>query len=104
VPPDWASPTPPYGIPVLNAANVPVAVPPVEPEGTAESGVDGTAEPTVVPGPEPAAAATPTHLDLSTVALLGRPKRAPSRGWRRWLYLGSGTLINPGEGRKAMRR
>ena len=30
---------------------------------------------------------TPPYLDLSTVALLGQPKRKPSAGWRRWLYL-----------------
>jgi MinD-like ATPase involved in chromosome partitioning or flagellar assembly len=44
------------------------------------------------------------HLDLSTVALLGQPKRTPASGWRRWVYLGSFTLLNPGEGAKAMRR
>ncbi len=104
MPPDWASPTPPYGIAVLNApATGSVAVPPIAPKATAEPTAEPSAEPSVVGAQEPAAA-TPTHLDLSTVALLGQPKRAPSRGWRRWLYLGSGTLINPGEGRKAMRR
>ena len=44
------------------------------------------------------------YLDLSTVALLGQPKRVPVRGWRRWVYLGSFRLLNPGEGAKAMRR
>ena len=42
----------------------------------------------------------PPYLDLSTVALLGQPKRAPSRGWRKWLYLGSFKLINLGESPK----
>jgi hypothetical protein len=29
----------------------------------------------------------PPNLELSTVALLGQPKRAPSQGWRKWLDL-----------------
>ncbi|MDT7730279.1 MAG: hypothetical protein QOK45_532, partial [Mycobacterium sp.] len=42
----------------------------------------------------------PPYLDLSTVALLGQPKRAPSQGWRKWLYLASFKLINVGESAK----
>lgn len=79
IPPEWTAPTPPHGMPV-------VTLPPTQP----------------APAPEPDA--TPPYLDLSTVALLGQPKRTPSAGWRRWLYLGSFTLINLGEGRKAIRR
>jgi MinD-like ATPase involved in chromosome partitioning or flagellar assembly len=37
------------------------------------------------------------YLDVSTVALLGKPKRPPSKGWRKWLYWGSARLINVGE-------
>ncbi|MGV0604788.1 MinD/ParA family protein [Mycolicibacterium sp. XJ1904] len=44
------------------------------------------------------------YLDLSTVALLGQPKRAPCEGWRKWLYYGSFRLINLGDGPKARRR
>ena len=44
------------------------------------------------------------YLDLSTVALLGRRKPAPSEGWRKWLYLASFKLINVGEGPKAIHR
>jgi MinD-like ATPase involved in chromosome partitioning or flagellar assembly len=47
---------------------------------------------------------TPPYLDLSTVALLGQPKRKPSAGWRRWLYVGTFSLVNLGEGRQAIRR
>lgn len=79
IPPEWTAPTPPNGIPV-------VTLPPTQ----------------QVPPPEPDA--TPPYLDLSTVALLGQPKQTPSAGWRRWLYLGSFTLVNLGEGRKAIRR
>jgi MinD-like ATPase involved in chromosome partitioning or flagellar assembly len=44
----------------------------------------------------------PPYLDLSTVALLGRPKHAPSQGWRKWLYLASFKLINVGESPKVI--
>jgi MinD-like ATPase involved in chromosome partitioning or flagellar assembly len=44
----------------------------------------------------------PPYLDLSTVALLGQPKRAPSQGWRKWLYLASFKLINVGESPKVI--
>jgi MinD-like ATPase involved in chromosome partitioning or flagellar assembly len=46
----------------------------------------------------------PPYLDLSTVALLGQRKRAPSDGWRRWLYYASFKLINAGDSPKAVRR
>jgi MinD-like ATPase involved in chromosome partitioning or flagellar assembly len=46
----------------------------------------------------------PSYLDLSTVALLGQPKQAPSRGWRKWLYVASFKLINVGESAKVNRR
>jgi MinD-like ATPase involved in chromosome partitioning or flagellar assembly len=45
----------------------------------------------------------PPYLDLSTVALLGQPKRPPSQGWRKWLYVGSFKLINVGESAKVKR-
>jgi len=45
----------------------------------------------------------PPYLDLSTVALLGQPKRAPSQGWRKWLYVVSFKLINVGESPKVTR-
>ena len=51
----------------------------------------------------PAATSTP-YLDPSTVALLGQPKPTPSAGWRRWVYLGTGTLVNPGEDPRELRR
>ncbi|MCW2512827.1 MAG: ATPase involved in chromosome partitioning, partial [Mycobacterium sp.] len=57
-----------------------------------------------LPAPPPEPEARSPYLDLSTVALLGQPKRKPSAGWRRWVYLGSFTLVNLGEGRKVMRR
>jgi MinD-like ATPase involved in chromosome partitioning or flagellar assembly len=81
VPPEWTAPTPPHGIPVVKVpVNEPGPAAPTEPD------------------------ATSSHLDLSTVALLGQPKGPPTQGWRRWLYLGSFTLINLGDGPKAMRR
>lgn len=73
-PPQWTAPTPPKGAPVVS------------------------------PPHDNAEADPPPYLDLSTVALLGRPERAPSEGWRRWLYYASFTLINLGDGPKARRR
>jgi MinD-like ATPase involved in chromosome partitioning or flagellar assembly len=46
----------------------------------------------------------PPYLDLSTIALLGQPKAKPTKGWRRWLYASTFTLVNVGEGAKATRR
>ncbi len=53
--------------------------------------------------PEPTASDPPPYLDLSTVALLGKARRAPSAGWRKWVYWGSGRLIDPGESPKVVR-
>lgn len=73
-PPQWTAPTPPHGLPVLSP-------------------------PSNVADPDPA-----PYLDLSTVALLGQPKRAPSQGWRKWLYYASFRLVNLGDGPKVRRR
>ena len=83
IPPEWTAPTPPHGIPVI-------AAPPSGPFAV-------TPQPTETETPQP-------YLDLSTVALLGQPKRKPSGGWRRWLYAASFGLVNLGEGRKTLRR
>jgi MinD-like ATPase involved in chromosome partitioning or flagellar assembly len=79
-PPEWTAPTPPNGLPI-NSVTPPAATP------AAPHNAD----------PSP-------YLDLSTVALLGRRKRAPSEGWRKWLYLASFKLINVGESPKALHR
>jgi len=76
VPAEWTAPTPPNGLPLGYASR-----------------------PLVSPTDDP-----PPYLDLSTVALLGQPKRAPSQGWRKWLYLGSFKQINVGESRKVNRQ
>jgi MinD-like ATPase involved in chromosome partitioning or flagellar assembly len=75
-PPEWIAPTPPNGMP-LSFKSQPVA---------------------------PQQADPPPHLDLSTAALLGQPKRAPSQGWRKWLYFASFKLINAGESPKVIHR
>jgi MinD-like ATPase involved in chromosome partitioning or flagellar assembly len=77
VPQDWTAPTPATGLPLTPA--------PLE-----------TAA--------PIAEDPPPYLDLSTVALLGQPKKAPSEGWRKWLYRASLTLINAGESPKIIGR
>jgi MinD-like ATPase involved in chromosome partitioning or flagellar assembly len=77
VPAEWTAPTPPEG-------NPPVA---------------GTA----LAVPEPDGADAAPYLDLSTVALLGNATRGPSAGWRKWLYRGSGRLIDLGDSPKVVR-
>lgn len=79
VPAEWTAPTPPQPVaPVVRptAALVP-----------ADTGV-----------PDP-----PPYLDLSTLALLGRARRGPSTGWRKWLYWGTGRLVDLGEDPRAER-
>jgi MinD-like ATPase involved in chromosome partitioning or flagellar assembly len=44
------------------------------------------------------------YSELSTAALLGERKVAPSHGWRKWLYLASLKTVNVGEGPKAAHR
>ncbi|WP_353612098.1 MinD/ParA family protein [Mycobacterium sp. GA-1199] len=73
-PPEWTASTPPRGLPVLSP-------------------------PSDIADPDPA-----PYLDLSTVALLGEPERAPSEGWRKWLYYASFRLVNLGDGPKVRRR
>lgn len=75
VPAEWTAPTPPNGLPLGYASRPPVSQ-----------------------QDDP-----PPFLDLSTVALLGQPKRAPSQGWRKWLYLASFKLVNLGESPKVIR-
>ncbi|BCI79769.1 hypothetical protein MTY66_13940 [Mycolicibacterium sp. TY66] len=48
--------------------------------------------------------AKPRSLDPATVALLSRPSRAPSTGWRKALYYATGTLLNPGDSPKTLHR
>jgi MinD-like ATPase involved in chromosome partitioning or flagellar assembly len=43
------------------------------------------------------------YPELSTSTLLRQVKPPPSEGWRRWLYLLSGQLINVGESPRVMR-
>lgn len=43
------------------------------------------------------------YPELSTSTLLRQVKPAPSEGWRRWLYLLSGQLINVGESPRVIR-
>ena len=72
VPSEWTAATPPNGLPRSYASH-PLASQQSDP---------------------------PPYLDLSTVALLGQPKRAPSQGWRKWLYLATFKLLNVGESAK----
>jgi MinD-like ATPase involved in chromosome partitioning or flagellar assembly len=57
--------------------------------------------PTGIPVEPARSPAESVYRDLSTEALLGRPQQAPTRGWRKWLYLASFKTINVGEGARA---
>ncbi len=99
MPAEWTAPTPPEGFaPVAAGRHRGPALPqpgPIEPALTGPA----TLEPALS---DPATPDPPPYLDLSTVALLGQPKRAPSQGWRKWLYLASFKLINVGESPKVI--
>ncbi|MCV7177302.1 MinD/ParA family protein [Mycolicibacterium sphagni] len=86
--PDWLAPTPPIGIPMD-------PLPPAAPLFNQYVVEQPTYRPAVPSTPYP---------DLSTSALLRQVKRPPSDGWRKWLYVLSGKLINVGEGPHAARR
>jgi MinD-like ATPase involved in chromosome partitioning or flagellar assembly len=45
---------------------------------------------------------TPGYPELSTASLLRQARKPPSSGWRRWVYLASGKLLNLGESPKAI--
>lgn len=93
VPAEWTDPTPPNGLPLGYASRPPA------PQSA------NSPQPDLAPQPasSPQSDDPPPYLDLSTVALLGQPKRAPSQGWRKWLYLASFKLINVGESPKVNR-
>jgi MinD-like ATPase involved in chromosome partitioning or flagellar assembly len=91
VPPEWTAPTPPHGLPLAKIRGE---------RSDGEVFVAELEQPITATDP----ADPPSYFDLSTVALLGQPKRTPSEGWRRWVYYASGTLINLGEGSKAIQR
>jgi MinD-like ATPase involved in chromosome partitioning or flagellar assembly len=76
VPAEWTAPTPANGLPLGHASRPPASQ---------------------QDDPTP-------YFDLSTVALLGQPNRAPSEGWRKWLYLATFKLVNVGESPKVKRR
>jgi len=81
--PDWFAPTPPTGIPI-------------DPAQAASPHYGGPAGEHPVAPYRPSVPPTP-YPDLSTSALLRQMKPPPSSGWRRWVYVLSGKLINLGE-------
>jgi MinD-like ATPase involved in chromosome partitioning or flagellar assembly len=90
-PTEWNAMTPPTGLPVVDpyAGGYYRATPAAPPSDGPPS---PNYRPTVPPTPYP---------DLSTSALLRQIKPPPSDGWRRWLYVLSGKLINVGESPRA---
>ncbi|RWA18546.1 hypothetical protein MBRU_04825 [Mycolicibacterium brumae DSM 44177] len=86
----------------------PTGMPSVDPFGQPGYGPHFGHNAPVRPAPTPAGAALPVPVrpvvpqtpypDLSTSSLLRQVKPAPTQGWRRWVYLGTGKLVNLGEG------
>lgn len=74
---------------------------PVPAEWTAPTPPEGT-PPVVTVAPPPGKEIVP-YLDPSAVALLRTTAASPSAGWRKWVYRGSGRLINLGESPKVIR-
>ncbi|MCX2933209.1 MinD/ParA family protein [Mycobacterium sp. CVI_P3] len=95
--PDWLANTPPIGIPMdpLSAAAPPFS------QAAPRLGQYEAEHP--VPSYRPTVPASP-YPDLATGALLRPVKPAPSAGWRKWLYVLSGKLINVGDGPGATRQ
>jgi MinD-like ATPase involved in chromosome partitioning or flagellar assembly len=93
-PTEWNAMTPPTGMPVVDpyAGGYYRATPAAPPS---DGPLAPNYRPTVPPTPYP---------DLSTSALLRQIKPPPSDGWRRWLYVLSGKLINVGESPRANHR
>jgi MinD-like ATPase involved in chromosome partitioning or flagellar assembly len=87
-PEDWNTSTPPTGIPLDPRAHVAAYYP----QQVGEP-VPASYRPSVPPTPYP---------DLSTSSLLRQVKPPPSNGWRRWLYVLSGKLVNVGESSKTV--
>lgn len=88
LPAEWTAPTPPHGVPpassIRRAPNLEVALPELN-------------------SPEPSSPDPPPYFDLSTLALLGKARQAPSAGWRKWVYWASARLIDLGESPRVMR-
>ncbi|MCV7158712.1 MinD/ParA family protein [Mycolicibacterium brisbanense] len=80
-PPEWTAPTPPHGVPVVEAPHAAPAQP-VQPAQPAQPDFSSP------------------YRDLSTTALLGQRKNPPSSGWRKLLYLATFKLVNVGESPK----
>jgi MinD-like ATPase involved in chromosome partitioning or flagellar assembly len=105
-PPDVAD-TPPSGVPPA-APPVPASVPagsvhglPTPPRGTAR-----WTDPGAVAAQEAQRARSDQDpaTDLSSARLLRPTRRPPQSGWRRFVYVLSGRLINPGESPADVRR
>ncbi|WP_255375324.1 MinD/ParA family protein [Saccharomonospora sp. CUA-673] len=71
------------------------AQPSAQPGQAAQGGQAGQGLP---PLPQPQRSAQGGDSDLSGSSLVKQTKRPPKSGWRKALYVGTGKLVNPGEG------
>ncbi|MGE2732838.1 MinD/ParA family ATP-binding protein, partial [Mycolicibacterium vaccae] len=79
---------------------------PTPPEGLPPTPPQGMPQPALVEVPPALAEAPfpPPSQELTPLALLGQTRRGPSEGWRKWLFKGTGGLVNLGESPKVLRR
>jgi MinD-like ATPase involved in chromosome partitioning or flagellar assembly len=96
--PDPAAPTPPTGVPAEPAAPVAEAPPRTPPRGQLWT------DPGAVAAQQAQQARAEPPADLSSARLLRQTKRPPQSGWRRFVYVMTGRLINPGESPADVRR
>ena len=100
-----ADPTPPTGVPAAaepappaagaSAAGAPLRTPP-----RGQRWID----PAAVAAQQAQQARAEPRADLSSARLLRQTRRPPQSGWRRFVYVLSGRLINPGESPADVRR
>ncbi len=108
-PPPATGPVPQVGRP-RSAARTPVPGPPVPPPLPTDSPPRGTArwtDPAAVAAQQAQQArsgADRPSADLSSARLLRPAKRPPQSGWRRFIYVITGRLVNPGESAADVRR
>ncbi|CAM2877779.1 MinD/ParA family protein [Saccharomonospora xinjiangensis] len=85
-------------------AGWPGAMPPAPPQAPYGVQAQQAQQAQHPPLPQPQHPAGYPYPGLDSARFVRKPKRAPRSGWRKALYLASGTLINPGESPEERRR
>ena len=90
--------------PAETAATPPIGFTAQPAQAQPAHGQPGQAQPRHAWAPAAPPPLPPTSRELEAEALLRPARPLPQSGWRRWLYLASGKLINVGESSSAIRR